>query len=103
MDTDHYNEDTPSESHSAAEWRQAHRDVVSQQSGGTISSLSGTERSTRTPMEATDGVNANALAALGDAALPVPVAGETAGAGYDGDQSGDEERSTGEGSAGTPH
>ena len=27
MDTDHYNEDTPSESHSAAEWRQAHRDL----------------------------------------------------------------------------
>ena len=27
VDTDHYNEDTPSESHSAAEWRQAHRDL----------------------------------------------------------------------------
>ena len=75
--------------------------VVSQQSDGTISSLSGTERSTHTPMEATDGVDADALAALGDAALPVPVAGETAGAGYDGDQSGDDERGIAEGSART--
>ena len=35
--------------------------------------------------------------------LSVPAAGETSGAEYDGDQSGDEERSTTEESAMTPH
>ena len=77
--------------------------MVAQQGGGTISSITESDRGADSPMEAEDSFVADALAALGDGALSVPAAGETSGAEYDGDQSGDEERSTTEESAGTPH
>ena len=67
--------------------------VVSQHSGGTISSLSGSEGGARSPVDATD-----ALAMLNESPLPA-VPG---GAGYEGDQSGDDERSTAEGSRPPP-
>ena len=72
--------------------------VVSQHSGGTISSLSGSEGGARSPVEATDGDAAGALAMLNESPLPA-VPG---GAGYEGDQSGDDERSTAEGSRPSP-
>ena len=77
--------------------------VVSQHSGGTISSLSGSEGGARSPVEATDGDAAGALAMLGDSPLPaVPVAAATGGAGYKGDESGDNECSTAEGNRPPP-
>ena len=77
--------------------------MVAQQGDGTISSITESERGADSPMEAGDSFVADALAALGDGALSVPAAGETSDAEYDGDQSGDEERSTTEESAMTPH
>ena len=78
--------------------------MVAQQGGGAISSITESDRGANSAMEAEeDSFVADALAALGDGALSVPAAGETSGAEYDGDQSGDEERSTTEESAGTPH
>ena len=67
--------------------------VVSQHSGGTVSSLSGSEGGARSPVEAAGGDAAGAIA------MPaVPVAGATGGAGCEGDQSSDDERGTAEGS-----
>ena len=52
--------------------------VVSQHSGGTISSLSGSEGGARSPVDATDGDATGALAMLNDSPLPaVPVAAAT--------------------------
>ena len=71
--------------------------MVSQHNGGTVSSLSGSEGGARSPVVATGGDAAGAIA------MPaVPVAGATGGAGYEGDESGDDECSTAEGSRPPP-